>query len=59
MAKKTEKEFTPKFHDGDQVEMVDCLEAENNKGKVWSCRGEVVFLQGYRGYFDAECLRKV
>lgn len=68
MAKKTEKEFTPKFHDGDQVEMVDCLEAENNKGKVWSCRGdsfqacsgdEVVFLQGYRGYFDAECLHKV
>lgn len=67
MTKKTEKEFAPKFHDGDQVKMVDCLEAEKYKDKIWICRGdsfqacsgdEVVFLHDYRGYFDAECLKK-
>jgi hypothetical protein len=64
------KEFKPKFKDGDQVEMHTCFEStfEKNKGKVWTCRGdsflacsgdEVVFLEGYRGYFSAEFLRKV
>jgi len=70
MTKKTEEEFAPKFHAGDQVEMHDCFEAtlEKNKGKVWTCRSnsflacsgdEVVYLHDYRGYFDTEYLRKV
>lgn len=70
MTKKTEKEFAPKFHDGDKVMMVNCLEASHAqlKEKVWTCHGdsfqacsgdEVVFLHDYRGYFDAECLKKV
>lgn len=67
MTKKTEKEFAPKFHDGDKVMMHNCFEADLHKDKVWTCQGdsylacsgeEVVFLEGYRGYFDAECLRK-
>ena len=33
------KEFTSKFHDGDKVIMVNCLEADSNKGKEWTCRG--------------------
>lgn len=58
------------FKDGDKVVMHTCLEAtfEKNKDKVWTCQGdsfiarsgvEVVFLEGYRGYFSAEFLRKV
>ena len=64
------KKDTPKFLNGDKVKMVGCVEAtfEQNKGKVWTCKGdsfracsgdEVVFLEGYRGYFDASNLEKV
>lgn len=54
---------------GDKVEMFNCHEAtfEENK-KIWTCqtdsflstaKEEVVFLEGYSGYFAAEYLKRV
>lgn len=60
--------FTPTLKQGDKVKMHNCFEAYFHKDKVWTCRcdsyldcsgEEVVFLEGYRGYFSAEFLRKV
>jgi hypothetical protein len=56
------------LHNGDKVKMYGCLEARGNEDKVWTCAGdsfesccgiEVVFLEGYRGYFSTEFLKKV
>ena len=56
------------LHDGDKVKMFGCLEARGNEEKIWTCAGdsfeaysgvEVVFLEGYRGYFSTEFLQKV
>lgn len=58
------------FKAGDKVEMFNCYEAgfEKNKNKVWICRedsfvssskDEVVFLNGYSGYFCCEYLRLI
>ncbi len=54
---------------GDRVVMHTCLEASNEKyaGKVWTvasepwdlCGSEVVLLEGYKGGFATEFLRKV
>lgn len=54
---------------GDQVVMINCLEArsEDNKGKVWLvttepwdvCGSEVVKIKGKSGGFATKCLRKV
>lgn len=54
---------------GDRVVMHTCLEARNEKyaGKVWTvasepwdlCGSEVVLLEGFRGGFATEFLRKV
>ncbi len=54
---------------GDKVVMVGCIEAtfEKNKGKVWTCKDDqffacgdnVVFLEGYKGFFSCENLQKV
>ena len=53
---------------GEKVKMVNCMESEYHKDKVWECRGdsfksssnqEVVFLVGYSGYFLCEFLQKV
>ena len=52
---------------GDKVVMHTCLEAETWR-KIWTCRtseftaasgDQVVFLEGYRGYFCCEFLQKV
>lgn len=53
---------------GDKVMMHGCFEADLHRDKIWTCADdsflacsgeEVVFLEGYRGYFCAENLRKV
>lgn len=52
---------------GDTVVMVDCLEAEKYKGRLWTidsmpwlCCGNILIkLEGYTGGFDASCLQKV
>lgn len=52
---------------GDKVLMVNCGEAGFHKDRVWICRTDsfvekhgdkkdVVFLEGYGGYFLCECL---
>lgn len=55
------------LHIGDKVIMHTCAEAEKYKGRVfyvasepWDlCGSEVVFLDGYKGGFAIEYLRKV
>ena len=52
---------------GSKVKMVNCLEAETHKGKVWTvvsepwevCGSTVVKLEGKIGGFDASCLEVV
>lgn len=52
---------------GDKVVMVNCLEAEKYKDKVWIvrsnpwilCGTEVVLLEDYSGGFSTKCLKKV
>lgn len=52
---------------GDQVIMINCPEARNHQGIVWTvdsapfmvCGSVVVMLKGYRGCFDAEKLGRV
>lgn len=52
---------------GDKVIMVNCLEAEKYKGKVWEvrsepwnlCGTEVVLLRGKSGGFATDFLQKV
>ena len=52
---------------GDKVIMVNCLEAEKYKDKIWEvrsepwdlCGSEVVLLKGKSGGFAAEFLKKV
>lgn len=61
---------TETFKKGDKVVMHTCYEASlpKYKGKIWTCqtdsfldRGkeEVVFLEGFSGYFSAEFLQCV
>lgn len=61
---------TETFNKGDKVVMHTCYEAsfEKYKDKVWICqtdsfldRGkeDVVFLEGFSGYFAAQYLKKV
>lgn len=56
------------FKVGDKVVMHTCLEATHYRGKVWGCRtdsfiakcgDEVVFLEGFSGYFMCSFLRSV
>lgn len=58
-----------KFTKGDVVIMVNCGEADFHKGKEWTCRTdsfnprrypdeEMVYLEGYAGWFLCECLEK-
>jgi hypothetical protein len=57
------------LHPGDQVVMHTCAEArmDKYKDKIWAvasepwdlCGSEVVLLEGYRGGFATEFLRKV
>ena len=55
---------------GDRVKMVNCVEADHYKGKIWTCRSdsykyptgdkeEVVLLEDYAGAFVCEYLAKV
>jgi hypothetical protein len=53
---------------GTKVRMVNCLEAENHAGKIWTTSSEpwqlgskewVVLLDGYRGGFSIKCLEAV
>ena len=57
---------------GDKVVMHTCLEAETYNGKIWTCEGDeftkgkekyyqenVVFLEGFSGYFCTKFLQKV
>jgi hypothetical protein len=53
---------------GDRVVMHTSGEADHNKGKIWTCRGDeftssakeqVVFLEGFSGYFLVEYLQIV
>ncbi|MDY7964483.1 hypothetical protein [Bacillus thuringiensis] len=53
---------------GDKVVMHTCGEAEHYDGKVWTCRtdqfkassgSQVVFLEGFSGYFLVEYLQRV
>lgn len=61
---------TTTFKKGDKVEMFNCYEAtlEKNKNKIWICqtdsfldkgKQDVVFIEGFSGYFFAEYLRNV
>ena len=56
------------LHKGDKVKMVECLEARGREDKVWTCQTdsfkcdagvEVVFLEGFSGFFWTKYLRKV
>lgn len=56
-----------KFKKGDKAVMVNCGEGEHYAGKIWTCRGdsfkdnnkeEVVFLEGFSGYFHCRFLVK-
>lgn len=56
-----------KFKKGDRAVMVNCGEGEHYAGKVWTCKGdsfkdnnneEVVFLEGFSGYFHCRFLTK-
>ncbi|MDQ4679348.1 hypothetical protein [Stenotrophomonas maltophilia group sp. RNC7] len=53
---------------GDKVVMHSCLESKRYQGKVWTCKTEqfkaesgsnVVFLEGYSGYFLVKYLQRV
>ena len=52
---------------GEEVRMVNCLEAEKHKDKIWVTRSEpwgvcgstVVLLEGKSGGFDVEKLERV
>lgn len=52
---------------GEAVIMVNCLEAETNKGKVWTtrsepwdlCGSEVILLEGKSGGFDTSSLERI
>ncbi|MGZ9700005.1 hypothetical protein ACVU03_19555 [Bacillus safensis] len=55
-----------KLKKGDLVVMHSCMEAEQNKGRVWKCKGDefnpsapAVFLEGFSGHFAVEFLQKV
>ncbi|MCU5514402.1 hypothetical protein OCF62_07435 [Bacillus wiedmannii] len=57
-----------KLKQGDKVVMHTCGEAEHYNGKIWTCRtdqyeassgSQVVFLEGFSGYFLAEYLQIV
>lgn len=61
---------TETFKKGDKVVMHTCSEASlpKYKGKLWTCqtdsflskgKEEVVFLEGFSGYFSAEFLQQV
>ena len=61
---------TETFKKGEKVVMHNCMEAKLPKynGKIWTCqtdsfldrgRQEVVFLEGFSGYFAAEFLQRV
>ena|SRR5690606_35070111 len=61
------KAASEQFKAGDQVVMVNCIEAEFHKDKVWTCRTDsfkacgddyAVFLVGFSGYFYQEFLQK-
>jgi len=65
-----EQNRTHVFYKGDKVIMQNCLEAEveKYKNKVWTCRTdsfldnskqEVVFLEGFAGYFLGLYLKKI
>lgn len=56
-----------KFKKGDKAVMINCGEGEHYAGKIWACRGdsfkdnnneEVVFLEGFSGYFHCRFLVK-
>lgn len=53
---------------GDTVVMHTCGEAEHYEGQIWTCKGDeftsssgtqVVFLEGFSGYFMVDYLQKV
>lgn len=54
---------------GDSVIMVNCYEADHDKysGKIFKvitdpqkmCGSDVVWLEGYSGCFDLDCLKKI
>ncbi|MED1406869.1 hypothetical protein P4U07_29740 [Bacillus mycoides] len=53
---------------GDKVVMHTCLESKRYDGKVWACRTnqfkaesgiQVVFLEGFRGYFAVKFLQRI
>lgn len=56
-----------KFKKDDKAVMINCGEGEYYAGKVWTCKGdsfkdnnneEVVFLEGFSGYFHCRFLTK-
>jgi len=56
-----------KLQIGDEVVMVNCIEAESHEGRTWKVRSnpwelahgaEVVLLEGFSGGFSTSCLRK-
>lgn len=57
-------ELGREFHPGDQVRMVNCVEAEKYAGRIWTvasepwevCGSRVVLLEEFRGGFDCERL---
>lgn len=60
----------PMLKKDDQVVMHTCIEAKNpnNYGRIWTCRADefktesgaqVVFLEGFSGYFLTKFLQKV
>lgn len=61
------KRKAQKFHVGDMVKMVNCLEADHYAGVVWGvasepwevCGSTVVKLKNYRGGFDVTKLKRV
>jgi hypothetical protein len=58
-----------KLKKGDKVVMHSCMEAEAHNGKIWICQDdqftsryneqEVIFLEGFAGYFSVSYLQKV
>ncbi len=60
--------MTQQLKTGDKVVMHTCDEAEHYEGRIWTCRSDqfkaankeqVVFLEGFSGYFVADYLQKV
>ncbi|VWA40797.1 hypothetical protein [Bacillus altitudinis] len=58
--------MSQKLKKGDLVVMYSCMEAEQNKGRVWKCKGDefnpsapAVFLEGFSGPFATKFLQKV